>query len=184
MYDIIVYDVMLCLCSIPESLVVVPISQSSALQRAGRAGRVRPGKVFRLYTGISVHTQQCSFTPSHIHMPAILFLVEDSFHKLQLATVPEMQRSNLAPVILQLKALGVDNVLRFHFLSVSAHISKFFCTYKCMCLLCSPLQLMPCFMLLSFSLHWVVSHVIFAIVSPASLPVAGIISRLPLFSCR
>lgn len=30
-----------------------------------------------------------------------------------------MQRSNLAPVILQLKALGIDNVLRFHFMSVS-----------------------------------------------------------------
>jgi ATP-dependent RNA helicase DDX35 len=75
-----------------ESLVVVPVSQSSAVQRAGRAGRVRSGKVFRLYT-------------------------EDSFHKLQQTTVPEMQRSNLAPVILQLKALGVDNVLRFHFLS-------------------------------------------------------------------
>lgn len=34
--------------------------------------------------------------------------------------MPEMQRSNLAPVILQLKALGIDNVLRFSFLSVSA----------------------------------------------------------------
>lgn len=30
-----------------------------------------------------------------------------------------MQRTNLAPVILQLKALGIDNVLRFSFLSVS-----------------------------------------------------------------
>ena len=38
---------------------------------------------------------------------------------LPVANVPEMQRSNLAPVILQMKALGVDNVLRFHFLSVS-----------------------------------------------------------------
>lgn len=34
-----------------ESLVIVPISQSSALQRSGRAGRVRSGKVYRLYTG-------------------------------------------------------------------------------------------------------------------------------------
>ncbi|CAI8014753.1 Probable ATP-dependent RNA helicase DHX35 [Geodia barretti] len=75
-----------------ESLMVVPVSQSSAVQRAGRAGRVRTGKVFRLYT-------------------------EDSYEKLEQTTVPEMQRSNLAPVILQLKALGVDNVLRFHFLS-------------------------------------------------------------------
>lgn len=33
--------------------------------------------------------------------------------------MPEMQRTNLAPVVLQLKALGIDNVLRFSFLSVS-----------------------------------------------------------------
>lgn len=75
-----------------ESLVVVPISQASANQRAGRAGRVRAGKAFRLYT-------------------------EEEFEKLPAATVPEMQRSELAPVILQLKALGVANVLRFHFMS-------------------------------------------------------------------
>ena len=30
-----------------ENLVVVPISKASAKQRAGRAGRVRPGKCFR-----------------------------------------------------------------------------------------------------------------------------------------
>lgn len=33
-----------------ESLLVSPISQASAKQRAGRAGRTRPGKCFRLYT--------------------------------------------------------------------------------------------------------------------------------------
>lgn len=75
-----------------ESLVVTPISKASASQRAGRAGRNRPGKCFRLYT-------------------------EEDFEKLPPSTVPEMQRSNLAPVILQLKALGIDNVLRFSFLS-------------------------------------------------------------------
>ncbi|GFS16134.1 DEAH (Asp-Glu-Ala-His) box polypeptide 35 [Elysia marginata] len=75
-----------------ESLVVVPISQASANQRAGRAGRVRAGKAFRLYT-------------------------EEDFEKLPSSTVPEMQRSDLAPVILQLKALGISNVLRFHFMS-------------------------------------------------------------------
>ncbi|CAB3982885.1 probable ATP-dependent RNA helicase DHX35 [Paramuricea clavata] len=75
-----------------ESLVVVPISQASADQRAGRAGRVRSGKTYRLYT-------------------------EDDFHNLSPATVPEMQRTNLAPVILQLKSMGIDNVLRFDFLA-------------------------------------------------------------------
>lgn len=73
-------------------LSVIPVSQASARQRAGRAGRTRPGKCFRLYT-------------------------EDSFAKLSPAMVPEMQRSPLAPVVLQLKALGVENVLRFDFLS-------------------------------------------------------------------
>ncbi|NXC43556.1 DHX35 helicase, partial [Penelope pileata] len=75
-----------------ECLVVVPVSKASANQRAGRAGRNRSGKCYRLYT-------------------------EEDYEKLPKSTVPEMQRSNLAPVILQLKALGIDNVLRFPFLS-------------------------------------------------------------------
>ncbi|XP_052062494.1 probable ATP-dependent RNA helicase DHX35 isoform X1 [Mytilus californianus] len=75
-----------------ESLVIIPVSQASANQRAGRAGRVRAGKAYRLYT-------------------------EESFQKLPLATVPEMQRSDLAPVVLQLKALGIINIIKFHFLS-------------------------------------------------------------------
>ncbi|MXQ86741.1 hypothetical protein E5288_WYG012980 [Bos mutus] len=75
-----------------ECLVVVPVSQASANQRAGRSGRSRSGKCYRLYT-------------------------EEAFDQLPQSTVPEMQRSNLAPVILQLKALGIDSVLRFHFMS-------------------------------------------------------------------
>ncbi|KAF7537635.1 hypothetical protein G7Z17_g12805 [Cylindrodendrum hubeiense] len=75
-----------------ESLTATPISKAAASQRAGRAGRTRPGKCFRLYT-------------------------EQSYQTLPEANVPELQRSNLAPVILQLKALGIDNVIRFDFLS-------------------------------------------------------------------
>ncbi|XP_030831683.1 probable ATP-dependent RNA helicase DHX35 [Strongylocentrotus purpuratus] len=75
-----------------EGLVTVPVSQASAQQRAGRAGRVRSGKAYRLYT-------------------------EEDFMKLPKTTVPEMQRSNLGTAILQLKCLGIDNVLRFPFLS-------------------------------------------------------------------
>ena len=54
-YDVIACDVLMCRVpnSVPESLIVVPVSQSSAQQRAGRAGRVRSGKVFRLYTGLN-----------------------------------------------------------------------------------------------------------------------------------
>jgi ATP-dependent RNA helicase DDX35 len=75
-----------------ESLTATPISKASAAQRAGRAGRTRPGKCFRLYT-------------------------EEAYQSLPDSNVPEIQRSNLAPFILQLKALGIDNVLRFDFLT-------------------------------------------------------------------
>lgn len=40
-----------------SSLLVTPISKASARQRAGRAGRTRPGKCFRLYTEESFNTQ-------------------------------------------------------------------------------------------------------------------------------
>ena len=75
-----------------EALVSTPVSKAAAAQRAGRAGRTKAGKCFRLYT-------------------------ETAFQGLPESAVPEIQRSNLAPFILQLKALGIDNVLRFDFLS-------------------------------------------------------------------
>jgi ATP-dependent RNA helicase DDX35 len=75
-----------------ETLTATPVSKASAVQRAGRAGRTKPGKCYRLYT-------------------------EASFQSLEEATVPEIQRSNLAPVILQLKALGIDNIVRFDFIT-------------------------------------------------------------------
>jgi ATP-dependent RNA helicase DDX35 len=75
-----------------ETLTATPVSKASAIQRAGRAGRTKPGKCYRLYT-------------------------EPSFQSLQEATVPEIQRLNLAPVILQLKALGIDNIVRFDFIT-------------------------------------------------------------------
>ncbi|KAL1633782.1 hypothetical protein SLS56_002661 [Neofusicoccum ribis] len=75
-----------------ETLTATPVSKASATQRAGRAGRTKPGKCYRLYT-------------------------EQAWDSLPDATVPEIQRSNLAPVILQLKSLGIDNIARFDYLT-------------------------------------------------------------------
>ena len=75
-----------------DTLTATPVSKASANQRAGRAGRTKPGKCYRLYT-------------------------EQDFVTLDDATVPEIQRSNLAPVILQLKALGIDNIAHFDFIT-------------------------------------------------------------------
>lgn len=75
-----------------DALVLSPVSKSSAIQRAGRAGRVRPGKAYRLYT-------------------------ESEFQKLRENNIPDIQRCNLATAILQLKALGINNIVRFDFLT-------------------------------------------------------------------
>ncbi|KAK9668204.1 hypothetical protein RND81_13G041200 [Saponaria officinalis] len=74
-----------------ESLSIIPISKAQALQRSGRAGREGPGKCFRLYP-------------------------ENEFEKLADSTVPEIKRCNLSNVILQLKALGVDDIIGFDFM--------------------------------------------------------------------
>ena len=46
-------------------------------------------------------------------------VTEESYNSLEKSTPPEIRRSNLATVILHLKALGIDNVLRFNFITVS-----------------------------------------------------------------
>ncbi|EEH49466.1 pre-mRNA-splicing factor ATP-dependent RNA helicase PRP43 [Paracoccidioides brasiliensis Pb18] len=72
-----------------ESLLVSPISKASAQQRAGRAGRTRPGKCFRLYT-------------------------EEAFKKeLIEQTYPEILRSNLSSTVLDLKKLGIEDLVHF-----------------------------------------------------------------------
>lgn len=70
------------------------MSRVQANQRAGRAGRTRPGKCYRLY-------------PSKVY--------EDEFLD---ATVPEIQRSSLAGSVLYLKSLDLPDIdiLTFDFL--------------------------------------------------------------------
>lgn len=72
-----------------ESLLVSPISKASAQQRAGRAGRTRPGKCFRLYT-------EAAFKKELIDQ-----------------TYPEILRSNLSSTVLELKKLGIDDLVHF-----------------------------------------------------------------------
>ncbi|KAJ8317680.1 hypothetical protein KUTeg_005584 [Tegillarca granosa] len=79
-----------------ESLLVTAISKASAQQRAGRAGRTQPGKCFRLYT-------------------------EKAFkNEMQENTYPEILRSNLGSVVLQLKKLGIDDLVHFDFMDPPA----------------------------------------------------------------
>ncbi|XP_036845498.1 ATP-dependent RNA helicase DHX33 [Oncorhynchus mykiss] len=75
-----------------EVLAVQRVSKAQAWQRAGRAGREDSGSVYRLYT-------------------------EDEFDNLIPMTVPEIQRCNLASVMLQLLALGIPDVMNFDFMS-------------------------------------------------------------------
>ncbi|PON70342.1 RNA helicase, ATP-dependent DEAH box [Trema orientale] len=75
-----------------ESLLVTPISKASANQRAGRSGRTGPGKCFRLYTAYNYYND-----------------LDDN-------TVPEIQRTNLANVVLMLKSLGIHDLLHFDFM--------------------------------------------------------------------
>lgn len=75
-----------------ESLVVTPCSRASANQRSGRAGRVGPGKCFRLYTKFAF------------------------YNELDENTTPEIQRTNLNSIVLLLKSLGINELIEFDFM--------------------------------------------------------------------
>ncbi|KAG6919029.1 hypothetical protein DXG01_009739 [Tephrocybe rancida] len=75
-----------------DSLVVMPISQAQARQRSGRAGRTGPGKCYRLFTEAAYRNEM---------LPN---------------SIPDIQRTNLSSTILQLKAMGINDLLSFDFM--------------------------------------------------------------------
>jgi ATP-dependent RNA helicase DHX8/PRP22 len=68
-----------------DSLVVTPVSQAQAKQRAGPTGRTGPGKCFRLYTEAAFQSEM---------LPT---------------TIPDIQRQKLSHTILMLKAMGIKS---------------------------------------------------------------------------
>lgn len=75
-----------------DSLLVKPISRSSAIQRQGRAGREAAGKCWRLYT-------------------------KKDFEELEKDTQPEILRCDLSSAVLTMKARDIDDVLSFPLLT-------------------------------------------------------------------
>lgn len=74
-----------------ESLKIQRISKAQAWQRCGRAGREQSGICYRLYT-------------------------EADFSQFKDTAIPEIQRSNLASVMLQMLTLGISNPATFDFI--------------------------------------------------------------------
>jgi pre-mRNA-splicing factor ATP-dependent RNA helicase DHX38/PRP16 len=75
-----------------DALQVTPISQANANQRSGRAGRTGPGRCYRMFTEAAYKDE------------------------MYVNTIPEIQRTNLANVVLLLKSMGVENLLEFEFM--------------------------------------------------------------------
>lgn len=75
-----------------DSLVKIPISKATAIQRSGRAGRTREGLTYRLYS-------------------------EAQFERMQEYPSPEIERCDLIELILTLKSLKVINIDSFPLLS-------------------------------------------------------------------
>ncbi|KAI0086691.1 P-loop containing nucleoside triphosphate hydrolase protein [Irpex rosettiformis] len=75
-----------------SSLATVPVSIASATQRAGRAGRTSSGICYRLYPQSALNT-------------------------LPRTTPPELTRTDLTTPILQLKSLGIDDLMKFEWVT-------------------------------------------------------------------
>lgn len=76
-----------------ESLQETVISRAQATQRTGRAGRMSAGKCYRLFT-------------------------EEAHESLLAETIPEIKRCSLNSVVLQMKAMGIQDPLSFEFMDM------------------------------------------------------------------
>jgi ATP-dependent RNA helicase DDX35 len=114
-----------------DALVTVPTSQASAQQRAGRAGRVRSGACLLSFSvSFSVSwaciEQRCRQGVPHVHQRRVRqaagarrpgdAAVRGPACHCQVELTPPC-RTNMAPVVLQLKAFGIDDIAHFDFMS-------------------------------------------------------------------
>ena len=86
-----------------ENLVVVPASQQSCDQRAGRSGRVT-GFIFCIHF-------------SSLAGKCFRLCTQSAFNQLEVTTKAEIERTNISVLILTLMGLGIRNLLEFEFLS-------------------------------------------------------------------
>ena len=100
-----------------ESLVVTPISQAAANQRAGRAGRTQPGKVGSgKFKTCAVSTlSQLVLSVSSLQCFR-LFTAWSFQNELEPNTIPEILRTNMGNVVLLLKSLGINDLIHFDFM--------------------------------------------------------------------
>lgn len=98
----------------------IPITKFQAIQRQGRAGRTQAGKCYRLYS-------------------------ENTFIQFKEAPQPDIQRSNVECVVLDLFVMGVSNPLTFEFLDSppEAAIGEALISLKELCVLDDKLSLTP-----------------------------------------
>lgn len=97
-------------------MLVAPISRASADQRKGRAGRTRPGRCYRLYTERSYEKDLLpqpfpEILRSNLGM-MLSFYVPLLFNKTNLFC--------LGMVVLQLKMMGIDDLIHFDYLDPPA----------------------------------------------------------------
>lgn len=65
--------------------------------------------------------KRLSYNLDNLYYISVFTIAEAEFDRLSPTQVPEMQRSDLSPLVLQMKALGIANIVRFDYIAVSWH---------------------------------------------------------------